>query len=511
MLVAGNLQGALKGFKRELKAKNNKDPLLMLKIGGIYQQMSDNVRARMYYMAVGEHYGEHGFFNKAVAAYKKALEITPNDRSILEKLASYNNKVPKYMVNSQILEQIRLQAEESAIKKGIQEDSSNLDDSQNLDRTFKFPDPEDDPIPLKPETPTEKPPAKIEAQEDIAGTPRADDEDSKALDTDSEEDLDVALFGKQAAIAATPVAPASEEKGWNPLENADPDFDPNASLRLEEDDDAEAEPAVQTPLIDPNLIPKAKPKKTGELSDQEQAMEAIAKRLEQEAAKPKQPTSPSPAVMPANEQSRHAPPGTAPLLGSTTARSVSQDQKMVFSSRSSQSSTSDKDSLSALRTFSSLDDALEDLFSMGPEEDKAARKEQDHRHFPLFRTMSTSVFVDFVMALENREFVAGDVVVRQGNPGREMFIIVDGEVDVILATSQSATTVARLVAGDFFGEAALITGQPRTASVVAKGPTTCLVLSRKHLQDLANNHPSVVETIRSIYYTRMRENESHAN
>jgi len=505
LLLAGNLQGALKGFKRELKAKNNKDPLLMLKIGSIYQQMSDNIRARMYYMAVGEHYGEHGFFNKAVAAYKKALEITPNDRGILEKLASYNNKVPKYMVNSQILDQIRLNAEESAIKENIQSGDPGIDDSQNIDATFRFPDPEDDPIPFD-----VKPPASNQTAEVQAPVEQVEKPPSAQAPAEPEETPEIAAIPIQEEYVPKPeLSDPNEKKAWNPFENADPDFDPNASLKLEEDDSlAEKTPPQETPLVDPNIIPrpKPKPKPDPQSMAQQQAMDDIARRLNEQGGVPRaskvahKPDEPKPSP----EESAAASPNT------TTAKTVSQDQKMVFSSRSAETKVKPtKDSVSALRSFSTLDDALEDLFSTGPEEDKAIRKEQDHRHFPLFRTMTTDVFVDFVMALENREFQSGDVVVRQGDPGREMFIIVDGQVDVILSMPQSASTVAKLKTGDFFGEASLITGQPRTASVVAKSATTCLVLSRNHLQQLATNHPSVVETIRSIYYTRMRENESH--
>lgn len=498
MLISGDLEGALKGFKRQLKAKDNKDPLLMLKIGGIYQQKGDPVRARMYYMAVGEYYGDQGFLNKAVAAYKKALDITPNDRGILEKLASYNNQVPKYMINSDILQRIR-----SNTEKGTQEQveiapipPSPEGHYEEIDGTFRFPEMDDD----TPETIDEAPKAfdskDTSWEEQHTPKPSASpDEDLFAgsifaHSAESEDEVEEDPYshfvgeGKDPAApqdvqpANDPVPPTAVNK--HPLHLADPDFDPDASLFLEEEDSDSDDSVNDTPIPEVTHQPKGSPVAHSHND---------AEKLE---------TRP-----PTNQDRRE----TAPEDIKTASR-VSDNDKMVFSSRTSSKSDA-KASNPFKRSFSTLDDALEDLFSVGPDEDKAVRKEQDQRHFPLFRTMATKVFVDFVMALENQEFETGGLIVKQGSPGHHMFIIVEGAVDVILTTGTFTSTVASLHTGDFFGEAALLSGRPRTASIVAKQPTTCLVLSRNQLKELAVNHPSVLETIRSVYYARMVENESH--
>jgi CRP-like cAMP-binding protein len=81
------------------------------------------------------------------------------------------------------------------------------------------------------------------------------------------------------------------------------------------------------------------------------------------------------------------------------------------------------------------------------------------------------------------EYPAGTLVVREGEPGSELFIIIEGEVDV----RSGARKVATLPAGNYFGEIALITGSPRTASVTTGTPVRALVIRggdfRKLLQD----------------------------
>lgn len=504
LLVSGDLSGALKGFKKELKAKNNKDPLLMLKIGSIYQQMEDPVRARMYFMAVGEYYGDKGFLNKAVAAYKKALDITPNDKSILDKLASYNNQVPKYMINTEILERIRFsQSDQEKDESGALSQKPNEGgEYEDLDGTFKFPemDEEDQPEPIAAAEPQQ--------QQDPPQEP-AEEDPTDLVDFGSEPAIELAAPAQEEppkiAEEEKPTHPPEEAamaeaehsepaaNSENPLQFAAPDFDPDASLVLDEDEEDSRDWGQN------KFVEKQEEVDDSHQPDIHDLMAHGTPPQDNASNEPSKQVPETPELKPTPEK---------PKEKAVTAKIISEDEKMVFSSRSTAASSGKPEAI-IRRNFSSLDDALEDLFTNGPDEDRDARKEQDQRHFPLFRTMSTKVFVDFVMALENKDFQNGDLIVKQGTTGENMFIIVEGRVDIILTTGDFTSTVASLETGDFFGEAALISGRPRTASVVAKSSTNCLVLSRNHLKELAVNHPSVVEAIRSVYYARMTENESH--
>ena len=82
-------------------------------------------------------------------------------------------------------------------------------------------------------------------------------------------------------------------------------------------------------------------------------------------------------------------------------------------------------------------------------------------------------------AVCTRFLQAGQVVVKEGDPGRSMFVVLEGRVAVARqAEGQQPVVVGELGAGEFFGELALLTGAPRTASVVAVEDAVVLELSQ---------------------------------
>lgn len=84
--------------------------------------------------------------------------------------------------------------------------------------------------------------------------------------------------------------------------------------------------------------------------------------------------------------------------------------------------------------------------------------------------------------VEVRVARAGDVVVRQGQPADQFYVIVTGECDVIRDGSGGRETLARLGPGRYFGETGLLSGVPRTASVVAATEARLLSMSRSNFR-----------------------------
>jgi CRP-like cAMP-binding protein len=85
------------------------------------------------------------------------------------------------------------------------------------------------------------------------------------------------------------------------------------------------------------------------------------------------------------------------------------------------------------------------------------------------------------------EFPEGKTVMQEGRPGVECFVIVDGKVRV----TRRGRKLAELGAGDWFGEIALLSDLPRTATVVAGSPLQTLVLTRSGLSALIHDVPSI--------------------
>lgn len=70
----------------------------------------------------------------------------------------------------------------------------------------------------------------------------------------------------------------------------------------------------------------------------------------------------------------------------------------------------------------------------------------------------------------------GEILFHEGDESREMFVVVDGEIEVIKQTQNQPIVLASLKKGDFVGEMSLLESLPRSASARAKGPTKLLVI-----------------------------------
>lgn len=87
-------------------------------------------------------------------------------------------------------------------------------------------------------------------------------------------------------------------------------------------------------------------------------------------------------------------------------------------------------------------------------------------------------------ALEPCEFDDGQEIVRQGEPGEEFFIILEGNAIVYQKSSDNSepAVVSRLGPSDYFGEIALLLDRPRAATVVASGPLKCVKMDRDRFE-----------------------------
>jgi CRP-like cAMP-binding protein len=104
-------------------------------------------------------------------------------------------------------------------------------------------------------------------------------------------------------------------------------------------------------------------------------------------------------------------------------------------------------------------------------------------------------------------YARGEAVVRQGQPGRSLFIVRRGEASVALAGTEGE--VARLRAGDVFGEMSLLTGEPRTATVTAASDCDLLEIDADGFRRVVMTNPSVLERITSVTAVRRQELDRH--
>jgi putative ABC transport system ATP-binding protein len=100
--------------------------------------------------------------------------------------------------------------------------------------------------------------------------------------------------------------------------------------------------------------------------------------------------------------------------------------------------------------------------------------------------------------MTKRQVIAGNVVIRQGEPGEEFFLISGGTVEVI----REDHDVASLGAGDFFREGALINGEPRNATVVAKDNLDTYVLGKAYFRAAIEASASSRDQPYRVYFLR---------
>jgi len=118
---------------------------------------------------------------------------------------------------------------------------------------------------------------------------------------------------------------------------------------------------------------------------------------------------------------------------------------------------------------------------------------------PPFAALPEETKADIAERLQYAPFARGDVITKQGNKAHWLYILAFGEAEVHYEPPSGAPSVIGMVhAGEFFGEMALITGDARTATVVAKTDVECYRLDRASFQELVLGRPEVSEAIKRV-------------
>ena len=119
---------------------------------------------------------------------------------------------------------------------------------------------------------------------------------------------------------------------------------------------------------------------------------------------------------------------------------------------------------------------------------------------PLFSALSKQELGALAKATEDLEVEEGKVLTREGDLGREFFVIVDGDVSV----TQDGKEIRRLGPGDFFGEIALIyENARRTATVTATSPLRFFVLTRQSFRSLLEHQPEIEDKVMAALEDRL--------
>lgn len=131
----------------------------------------------------------------------------------------------------------------------------------------------------------------------------------------------------------------------------------------------------------------------------------------------------------------------------------------------------------------------------------------DQQSVPLFSELPREAFLDLLERLTFRRVDAGEVILREGDAGKSIFVLASGKARVVKGHgSPKPLELATLDDGAFFGEMALLNGAPRVASVVALEDSEVLELTEALLRDLTARHPTVGVSLKKFYRQRLLSN-----
>lgn len=162
-----------------------------------------------------------------------------------------------------------------------------------------------------------------------------------------------------------------------------------------------------------------------------------------------------------------------------------------------------------------MDQGFPDLLIPGDHSGLTARRpEQEPRRtrrqtaavlarVPMFAELSKKHLNRLAAESEELVFEPGQVVVKEGDPGETLFVVLSGQAKV----TRGKRKVGEILPGDFFGELSAIDGDKRTASVVADTPLRVVRLFRHTLTALIEDEPQVIIKLLDGIVRRFRQVE----
>jgi CRP/FNR family transcriptional regulator, cyclic AMP receptor protein len=106
---------------------------------------------------------------------------------------------------------------------------------------------------------------------------------------------------------------------------------------------------------------------------------------------------------------------------------------------------------------------------------------------PLFSGCSKRDLEQIAQIADEIDLAEGKEMTREGSRGREFFVLLEGDADV----TKGGSSINKLGAGDFFGEIALVSDSPRTATVTATSPVRALVITDRSFRRLLDEQPEI--------------------
>ena len=109
------------------------------------------------------------------------------------------------------------------------------------------------------------------------------------------------------------------------------------------------------------------------------------------------------------------------------------------------------------------------------------------KRVPLFSAASKQELAEIASIADEIDLPEGKVLIKEGDTGREFFVLIDGTADV----ERGGRKVAGIGPGDFFGEISLISKTPRNATITTTSPVRALVITDRAFRQLLDHSPEI--------------------
>ncbi|HTE20296.1 MAG TPA: Crp/Fnr family transcriptional regulator, partial [Armatimonadota bacterium] len=126
------------------------------------------------------------------------------------------------------------------------------------------------------------------------------------------------------------------------------------------------------------------------------------------------------------------------------------------------------------------------------------------RQVPLFAALDEALLEPLSAELGQAEFAAGERIFNEGDANSALYVIRDGKVKIVRASSGKELVLAVFDEGDCFGELSLCDGSPRSAAAVAMAPTSTYVLPQAAFDQFIAAHPVAATHVMNVLAVRLR-------
>jgi CRP/FNR family transcriptional regulator len=131
------------------------------------------------------------------------------------------------------------------------------------------------------------------------------------------------------------------------------------------------------------------------------------------------------------------------------------------------------------------------------------------RRVPIFSQLPPAELKQIAAISVEQDFLDGEIFAREGELGDEMYIIVSGEIRVVTGDEQGpGIELARRRSGDYVGEMAIISNEPRMATLIASGNIRTLCISQKQFEQILRQRPETSLAVMRVLCSRLRETQN---